>query len=408
MRVNHKKDQIIRLKSQIKKVLLLAVIPLMFSCADDEPSLSASFLKIYDDSNMDVSYKPIDVVETVDGFIVLTGTELSKSDFMGIRLLKIDEEGNYEFERDLDDYVVPVGKMYLNETDSNSYFFAMNPTSLEAVLIGVNPQLEMQTEALIGGLNYPLSSAVLSNGNLLLQSYDPLTQETEISEIALDGSYVGGNSYSIGPGDDVEEEIINHYLNATERPLPFFCGEYSTGNYYFNGFYNYSFSLVFTDFSDSPSGVVQGQASNAGLRAVMPLSGSEFAVAGFQFDANFQLTSASLSTGGISSSVDLFPGNMAEIKPYTPAQIISYTDNDTYSIFACETKGRQILLNFYNSSGEVSGMHRIGYINPFTFASIKQGRDNSLLVLGTTFVAGRFERITLNKMAASEISENLN
>lgn len=394
--------------SIFKMSFLLVLIPLLFSCADDEPSLSESFLKIYDDSDLDVNYKPIDVVETVDGFIILTGTELSKSDFMGVRLLKIDEEGNYEFEMDLDDYVVPVGNMYLNETDSNSYFFAMNPTSLEAVLIGVNPQLEIQTEAPIGGLNYPLSSAVLSNGNFLLQSYDPLTQETEISEISLDGSFVGGNSYPIGPGDDVQEEIINHYLNATERPLPFFCGEVSTGNYYFNGFYNYSFSLVFTDFSDSPSGVVQGQASNAGLRAVLHLTGSDFAVAGYQFDANFQLASATLSTGGTTSSVDLFPGNMAEIKPYTPAQIINYSDGETFSVFASETKGRQILLNFYSSDGEVSGMHRIGYLNPFTFASIKQGNDNSLLVLGTTFVAGRFERITLNKISSNEVSGFLN
>ncbi|MEQ9006937.1 MAG: hypothetical protein RLP12_03570, partial [Ekhidna sp.] len=313
------------------------LIPLLLSCADDEPSLSESFLKIYDDSDLDVTYRPIDVVETVDGFIVLAGTELSKSDFMGVKLMKMDKEGNFEYDSDLTDYVVPVGNMYLNETDSNSYFFVMNPTSLEAVLIGVNPQLEVQTETLIGGLNYPLSSAVLSNGNFLLQSYDPLTQETEISEVSLDGSFLGGNSYSIGPGDDVEEEIINHYLNASERPLPFFCGEVSSGNYYFNGFYNYSFSLVFTDFGDAPNGVVQGQSSNAGLRAVMPISGSDFAVAGFQFDANFQLATATLSTGGTTSSVDLFTGNMAEIKPYTPTQIINYNNGSSYSVFASET-----------------------------------------------------------------------
>ncbi|MEQ8905527.1 hypothetical protein [Ekhidna sp.] len=384
------------------------LIPLLLSCADDEPSLSESFLKIYDDSDLDVTYRPIDVVETVDGFIVLAGTELSKSDFMGVKLMKMDKEGNFEYDSDLTDYVVPVGNMYLNETDSNSYFFVMNPTSLEAVLIGVNPQLEVQTETLIGGLNYPLSSAVLSNGNFLLQSYDPLTQETEISEVSLDGSFLGGNSYSIGPGDDVEEEIINHYLNASERPLPFFCGEVSSGNYYFNGFYNYSFSLVFTDFGDAPNGVVQGQSSNAGLRAVMPISGSDFAVAGFQFDANFQLATATLSTGGTTSSVDLFTGNMAEIKPYTPTQIINYNNGSSYSVFASETKGRQILLNFYDNSGAISGVHRIGHINPFTFASIKTGSDNSLLVLGTTFVAERFERIALKKISENEISAFLN
>ncbi len=382
-------------------VLFLLFMSLISGCSDDEPSLSESFFKIYDDSNFDVSYRPIDVVETVDGYIILTGTELSNSDFMGVRLIKIDEEGNYEFDNELDDYVVPIGEMYLNETDSNSYFFAMNPTSLEAVLIGVNPQLEVEVESLIGGLNYPLSSSITSSGSLLLQSYDPITLETEISEIGLDGSFLGGNSYTIGPGSDVEEEIINHYLNASERPLPFFCGEVSPGNYYFNGFYNYSFSLVFTNFSDSPSGVVQGQSSNAGIRGVMPLSGSEFAVAGFQFDDNYQLPSTTLSIGGITSSADLYPGNMAELKPYTPTKIISY---DTYSVFGSETKGRQILLNFYASDGSVAGTHRVGYLNPFTFSSMKVGSDNSILILGTTFVAGRFERIALTKISAGEIS----
>lgn len=393
--------------------LILSVVIALFTilvsgCADDEPSLTESFFKIYDDSDLDVNYRPIDVVETVDGFIILTGTELSKSDFAGVQLIKVDEGGNYEDERTLRDYVVPIGKMHLNPADSNSYFFAMDPTSLQAYLIGINPQLEVQSEVAIGGINYPLSSSILSNGNFLLQSYDPLTLETEISEIGLDGSFINGNSYSIGPGDDVEAEIINHYLNASERPLPFFCGEVSTGNYYFNGFYNYSLSLVFTDFSDTPNGVVQGQGSNAGMRAILPISGSDFAVAGYQFDANFQLASASLSTGGITSSVDLFPGNMAEVKPYTPAQILSFSGSETYTVFACETKGRQILLNFYNSSGGISGMHRIGYLNPFTFSSIKVGSDNSILVLGTTFVAGRFERIALNKISAGEVSGFIN
>ncbi len=400
--------RIAKLRNKVKTVCFTFIALLFISCSDDELSLTESFFKIYDDSNFDVSYRPIDIVETIDGYIILTGTELNDSDFMGIRLIKIDEEGEYELDRELDDYVVPIGDMYLNPADSNSYFFAMNPTSLEAVLVGVNPQLEVEVEALIGGINYPLSSAVLSNGNLLLQSYDNLSQETEISEIALDGSYQGGSRYSIGPGDDVEEDIINHYLNASERPLPFFCGEISTGNYYFNGFYNYSFSLVFTDFADSPSGVVQGQSTNAGIRAVLSQGGTNFSVAGFQFDDNYQLVLSTLSTTGISSSADLYPGNMAEVKPYTPVKILNYSSGSNLTVFASETKGRQLLLNFYSETGEISGSHRIGYLNPFTLSSMKVGTDNSLLVLGTTFVAGRFERITLNKLSAGEVSRLAN
>lgn len=392
-----------------KLILILFIGYFVSSCSENEPSLSESFLKIYDDSNFDVSYHPIDVVETVDGYIILAGTELSNTDFTGVQLIKVDEEGSFEMEVELN-YVVPIGEMYLSPSDSNVYFFAMNSTSLNAVLISVNTELTVENETTVGGINYPLSSFIITSGNFLLQSYDPLTQQTQISEIGLDASYVGGASYSIGPGDDVEQEIISHYLNSNNRPLPFFCGEISPGSYFFNGFYNYSFSMVFTDFGGTPTGVVQGQSSDAGIRAALSLGGSQFAISGYQFDDNYQLASAALTTSGISSSVDLYPGNMAELKPYTSTKIINYSSSSgDYTVFAAETRSNQIVLHFYNSStGQIDGIHHIGYTNPFTFSSIKVGADNSLLVLGTTFVAGRFERVMLNKISSSEISGMIN
>lgn len=390
-----------KLSFQSLAIILSAL--LLPSCSEEDPNLTESFFKIYDDSNADLNYNPIDIVETIDGFIVLTGTELSNTDFMGIQLLKLDDEGNFVNDIDIDDYVIPVGEVYM--IDSISYFFAMNPTTLQAVLIGVNPQLEITTETTIGGLNYPLASSLTASNDLLLLSYDPLNLTTEISLVGLDGSFLGGNSYSIGPGSDVEQNIINHYLQINNQPLPFFCGEISSGSYYFNGFYNFSFSLVFTDFSDDPSGVLQGQSVNAGIRAAMPLTGGDFAVAGYQFDENFQLSNISLNTTGITSSVDLYPGNMAEIKPYTPTKIMTYSsDTEDYTVFAAESKGNQILLYFYNaSSGEIAGIKQIGFLNPFTFSSIKATEENSITVVGTTFVAGRFERVTVTKLSKSEI-----
>ncbi|MEQ9402735.1 MAG: hypothetical protein RIM99_04040 [Cyclobacteriaceae bacterium] len=389
----------------LSKNILLAVLSILFlGCSDDELSLSESFFKIYDDSNADLSYNPIDVVEITDGYIILTGTELSNTDFQGARLMKVDEEGNYVSDLILEDYVIPVGDVQL--IDSITYFFVMNPTSLEAVLMGVNSQLEITTESTINGINYPLASSITSSNDLLLLSYDPVNLTTEISQITTDGNFVNGTNYTIGAGSDVEQTIIDHYLGAGSHPLPFFCGELSAGNYYFNGFYNFSFSLVFTDFSAAPSGVVQGQSSNAGIRAALPLSGSDFAIAGYQFSDNFQLASVGLNTTGITSSVDLYPGDMAELKSYTPVKIISYsTGTGDYTVFASESKGRQIVLHFYDSSsGEIAGIRQLGYLNPFTFSSLKATADNSISVLGTTFVAGRFERVALTKLSVSEIS----
>lgn len=403
MRKSHHTSLIRKMKTGI---YLLSILTL-FGCSDDSLSLSESFLKIYDDSNFDLSYHPIDVVETVDGFIILSGTELTNTDFQGVQLIKTDEEGSFLSQVSIDNYVAPVGEVYM--LDSISYFFAMNPTTLQAVLLGVNPQLEITVEVTLGGIDYPLASALSSSNELLLLSYDPLGLTSEISLIGLDGSFIGGANYTIGAGSDVEADIIDHYLQRNENPFPFFCGELSPGNYYFNGFYNFSLSMVFTDFSGTPSGVLQGQSTDAGVRAALPLSGNNFAVAGFQFDENFQLSNTSLDPTGTTSSVDLYPGDMAELKPYTPSKVIGYSSGSgNYTVFAAETKGRQIILYFYdNSSGEVAGIRQIGFLNPYTFSSIKISADNSLLVLGTTFVADRFERIVLNKLSASEIGDIL-
>ncbi len=380
------------------------------ACSEEETTLTESFFKIYDDSDFDLAYDPIDVVETTNGFIILTGTEISSSDFDGIQLIKVDQEGNFLRESEITDYVAPAGDIYLNSADSNVYFFAMNPTTFASTLIGINTNLEVQSEVTLSSLNYPLSVSPLVDGTLLLLSYDNLNAETEISNIGIDGSFLGGNSYSIGPGEDLEAEVIDHFLESSDRPLPFFCGEYSSGNYYFNGFYNYSFSTVFTDFGNTPTGVLQGQDANAGLRSALSLGNGNFAVSGYQFDDNYQLASVDLNTSGTTSSVDLYPGNMAEIKPYTTAKIVSYTSSsETYTVFASETKGNQIVLHFYNStSGAIDGVQFVGFLNPFAFSSIKVTSDNSLLILGTTFVAGRFERIMLNTISQSEIDDIVN
>lgn len=387
-------------------LLLLTLI----SCSEEETSPTDSFFKIYDNSNFDLSYDPIDVVETTDGFIILTGTEISNSDFDGIQLIKLDEEGNFVQESEIETYVAPTGDLYLNSLDSNVYFFALEPVGTDAVLISVDTDLNLVQPVVLSGLNYPLSAAPLSDGTLLLQSYDPVSTETEISNIGLDGTFISGNSYSIGPGREVD--IIDHFLEASDRPLPFFCGETSTGNYYFNGFYNYSFSTVFTDFGANPTGVMQGQDANAGLRAILSFGNGAFAVSGYQFDENFHLRSTAISTTAIDSSEGLYEqaANLAEVKPYSPARIVSYSNATTqYTVFASETKGNQIVLHFYDgSSGTIAGIQFIGFLNPYTFSSIKVTEDGALLILGTTFVAGRFERIVLNKISQSEINNILN
>lgn len=383
-------------------------IGLIFSgCSGDAPEPSESFFQIYDHSDFDLGFDPIATIEVIDGFIILAGTEQADSDFDGILLLKTDQNGDFQVSEEaaFDNLEAPVGDLYFDATDSSIYFFAKNTSTLNAALVKVNTSLELVSTSLVGGSNYPLSAAATSNQTLLLQSYNPLDLTTEFAEFDLNGILLNEQNYSIGPGSDVEQEIIEHFLETGKQPLPFFCGQSGSG-YFFNGFYNYNFSLVFNDFG-APTRVVQGLSSDAGVRAALPLSDGSFAVAGYQYDNNYQLSSNPLTIGNIA---DLYPGNMAELKPYTPVNIIEYTRNGTpYTVFASETKSGQVVLHFYNQgTGEVSGVYYIGYLNPFSLAEVIATSNESLTVLGTTFVAGRFERILLNKISSEEIGNILN
>ncbi|MEP5162074.1 hypothetical protein, partial [Ekhidna sp.] len=404
----------------------LIVFIVLTACSDDEPSLSESFFKIYDDSNFDVGYDPIDVIEVNNGYIILSATDQPNSNFDGIQLIKLDDEGNFvdEAESAFNDYEAPIGDMYFDDSDSTAYFFAKNSSSLDAVLISINTSLEVVDARLLGGVNYPLAVSESNNDNaLVVLSYDPVNLQTELTEVSnINSDPIIGNiaEYSIGAGNDtnVENLVINHFTSNNDFKIPFFCGQTPQGNYYFNGFTEFSMSLVIS----SPNNIlaedrrVLGQPINdplipnplnAGIRSVMPLEDGNYAVAGFQFEENYQLHSNPLTIGSV-AQLDF--GNMAEIRPYSKSKIISYTTNDVdYTIFASETKGNQVVLHFYNaSSGSIDGIHYVGFLNPFTFSSIKVGSDNSLLILGTTFTAGRFERIFLTKISEGEVSSYLN
>ncbi|XOV91954.1 MAG: hypothetical protein ACFHWX_17315 [Bacteroidota bacterium] len=398
----------------MKKVLfLLALMPLLFACKDEEQIPETGFFKIYDDVRYVVDFHPIDVVKSTSGYIILSATEIDRTDFSGIQLIKVDEEGEFIAEHTFDPApVLPTGEIM--DVNGRYYFFGMDPQTVQVQLISVDDSLENEQITNVP-LTYPLAAALSSSGNqFLMLSYDPFNAESQISEIATDGSIVNTAAYSIGAGDDVEGTILNHYLNPGDQPLPFFVGETPGGTVFFNGFFNYSLSLVFSDFGGTPTGVLQGQTINGGIRSALPISGNVFAIGGFQFNDNFIGPDATISSTAIASSVDLYTlyGNVTEFRSYTPMDIISYEVGGTpYTIFAAETENRQIgLYIFDQSSGELVGKHNIGYLNPYTLASIRPEMDeeNHLLILGTTYVANRFQRIYLNRITEEEVSNWIN
>lgn len=387
-------------------VALLLGLFMVAGCGEDvDPTASTkTFTRFFDDNRFNEIYYPIDAAQTPDGgYLVLSGKRIEGSNFRGIHLLKTDKAGNLEESTELNEqYVNAIGD--LMEIAGTFYFFAMDAASLQAQLVAVQEDLGSVTITALNTATYYPAAASVDNSSMVLLSYDHLTKESVLSIVSQNGSVQLSQAFSIGAGDDVEEPIIDHFIH-TGRQFPFQTGK-AGSLYFFNGFYNYTFSLVFVNLGQTaPAGVVQGQQDDGGFSAVKAIS-SGFAASRFNFGENYFLPVVNLTTSGISSSVDLGGNPLPELEANATVAILPITINGQSSlVFAGNTRSKQIGLYFYDAvSGEFRGSHYLGFSNPFELASIRTTDDGGIIVCGTTYLAGRFPRISLFKLSKETVS----
>jgi len=395
----------------IKYLLSLLVgFFLVTSCVEEtNPEFDQkSFTKIYDNNLFTIDYFPIDMVQTEDGgYLILGGRRLEDSNFTGIYLMKADKDGNFVKDIEVDDnFVNPIAQLaFINNA---YYFFCMDPLTLQTNIVQTDGNLEaVDITAVSGELYYPSASRIDGN-NFILLSYNSLTKQSVLAVVSTSGTVSQSKAFSIGAGDQVEEPIINHFLR-TGRQYPFAAGRIPGGLYYFNGFYNYTFSLVFTDLNqDDPRGVVQGIQDDGGFSAIEPLSATKFAAARFNFGDNYLLPNTILNTTGTSSSVDLGGNTLPELEQNANVKILKATINTkNVLVYGSDTRSKQIGLYFYDeASGIFITSKYLGFSNPFEIAQVISTNDGGLAVCGTTYVAGRFPRICLIKIDSKDIKVN--
>lgn len=400
------------MKSKFVPYLFVFMISGFWSCdiSENEVEPTDSFLKIYDHNDFQASFIPIDVKQTTDGgYVILGGTRLEDSDFIGVHLMKVDKEGKFVSEQNLSSqYVHPVNS--LMEINNSFYFIAMDVITLQAHIFSISQSGEIAEPVPVNGIQYPLYASAVG-GDILLQSYDNIDKNTVLSVITTTGQTVRGESLSIGAGNDVEAPIIEHFTR-TGKQLPFFAGITDNGLYYFNGFYNYTMSVVFiqlTNEEDDPVGVMQGQQHLGGVSALSPISGNNFAIARFNYGDNYINPKTQVSLTSISSTTDLAGNPFPELTADAPVLVKQIEINGTeVSLFASNTKnGKIALFSFSSSSGELLGTKYLGFSNPFEIAGFTPTEDGGLAVAGTTYVAGRFGRICLFKLSKTDLNELL-
>ncbi|MEO1652528.1 MAG: hypothetical protein AAFU64_03190 [Bacteroidota bacterium] len=404
------------MKRQLYILLIFWGSLFLSSCdiGDNEIETLDPFLRIYDNIEFTSDFEPLDVRQTDDGFyIILAETPNDDSNFQGIYIMQADAEGNFISGETFDNQFVQAAPR-LVASGGNFYFICMQRVSLQAHLVGIAPNGSTTAPIPLSDNNgnpllYPMQISADRDGGLLFLGYDNASGESVFAKMNRNGEVSQSRRFTIGAGPDVDEPIIDHFTR-TGRQLPFFTGVTSDGNYYFNGFFNFTFSLVMLDLnSDEEPSVLQGVQDESGLSSLAHLTGNTFAASRFSFGQNYILPQVEIDVASDDpgSSEDLVGNPFPELVPN--AEIILKRMNvggKEVLIYGSTTQGKQmVLMGFDASTGELLGTRYLGFSNPYTFANFTQTSDEGLAVVGTAAVAGRFSRICLFKLSPEDLSK---
>lgn len=407
----------------LKRILLFIPVILLTACLEEssEKIDKKAFTKIYDNSEFGSSFYAIDMKQTADGgYLILGGKtkvvkEAGESNVntpMTTYLLKADEFGNIETELELEQtYEYPIGK--LNQIGDSFYFFCMDGGK-NAFLVNVDQLATFSSVIpLSATITFPLASSAIdisgSTGSLLLLGYDNSTQESVVAKVSTTGEVSNESRFYTGAESPIDDLVVKH-ANHEGMQFPFEVGQ-TSGTYFFNGFIDYTFSLVFTNLGgdEDVDGIVYGQQANAGFSNVLPIAGESFAISAYSFGFNFLQPNTTLSTNGTTSVTDIqataysFP----ELESNADVNAIrGILNGKNVIIYGSNTKSGQIGLYTYNeTTGEFLSSKYLGYSNPFEIAALVQTAEGDIVVSGTTYIAGRLPRLCLIKVPKDEIKD---
>lgn len=383
------------------RLLLLLAISFVFTGCKDKYKPEESFIKVYDDKDGDRSYFPLGIQETNDGGYLI----LSAYNGWNIHLLKTTKEGDFLWEYDLpSQYVNAVPNLI--QRNGNIYFICMDEIGLFTYVMRVDENGKQATlYKEFQEIKYP--TYVFDDENTVyIQNYERSSYEMGIfqlnSQINQIQKYGGVQIFM-----DVEDKIVNH-MSYTGKRFPFFVNITPAKNYIvMSGFNNYSFSTIFLDANLEFTGVYSGAAFDGSLNAILPLGGSQFALARYSFTNLYFNPNATLDPTTIDIAETIQAEGKTELDAESPILIKEITiDNLNYVTYLSSTKSNQLLLEFYEKgSSHVKASKYLGQNVPLKASDFLNTADGGLMILTQVTVMGSFNRIATIKLSKEELEE---
>jgi hypothetical protein len=390
-----------------------------------DPSLS--FIKIFDNDQFAKVFTPLDVKQTPDGgYLVLGETAVDFSTFAGIYLLKIDKAGKAVFSQTLTDGSVnPISELVA--TNNGFLFMCMDILGNEAKLMRVdNDGAELTKVQQFAGVANPLSASPEGASSWIVQYYNQ--DENAVYVAKLENNNPSRSQQIAFPivvdgytESRIEDAIFKH-LNRIGRKKPFMSGSLGNGLFFYNGYLEETFSVVFFQFGQEYAYGPDGGAEPAKLLGVsddelissMLQTGSRaFALARYANGANFFTTKTDNLFNNINISNTVIDTddltNLPILELFPNARVVLKrikVGARNVLLYASDTIGKQIVLFAYDeTSGVLLGKKYLGSGFPYEIGGFTQTEDGGLAVVGTTYITGRFPRIALFKLTSQDLSD---
>jgi hypothetical protein len=389
-------------------ILICSLLPLI-SCdiKKSKADPSDSFSVIYDHPDMNLSFYPVDIVQTGDGgFLVLSVyTDTVLSTFPLIRLMKTDKSGSLVREKVVDPgYCSAVPALITH--GSSWRFVCMDAVNQNTKLMEVDEDLAdvSKVDDLAG--KYPLYLFKDFSDNFLVLSFDRIARTSVLTLYTSAGEQEWQSNYNIN--EDYKNQIEMHLKKAGTQ-FPFFIlqsGESASSHYVVNCFFNYTMTLIFANpASGSREGQVNSYQDDAAISSALYLDGSRFSLSRYYMGENYIYPSVELDQNNMQGSDAFEDIHLAELTTDAPFKSITATfHNRQVVINASQTKSNTLVLYFFNQAdGKLLSTKNVSSTNPVKIAGLISTSDGGLAILAQSYIAGRFPRIAIFKIAPGDI-----
>ena len=380
---------------------VIGILVFFFSACEKKDKSSLPFVKIYDDQNGNRSFAPLSMCKaTLDnGYFVL-----SAYDGWRIHLMKMDKDGDFEWNLELPEQYVNAVPSLVN-IQQQLYLVCMDPIALNTRILRIDEANKSVTSiSTLEEVSYPVH-AYYNGSDLYLMSCPLSSQMTVIHKVsqALD-TVVKIGALSIST--NVDDLLLKHVMH-TGKHYPFFIRSTPENNYFvINAFYNYSFSTVFFDSDLQFSGVYNGAAMDGGIASVFPLGANQFALARVSGENVFINPNANLNPTAIAMATSIEAQGDAELDHEKPVLIKQINiSSKPYLCVVASSRSNQLVLKLYDAAGKKIASKYLSKYVPIEACDMSFTPYGELLVLLRVRIMGSYNRIGSLQLSKSNLEE---